>query len=145
MKLEVTYLNIISSHCNSLAENGRIMVVDDEFDIVNIIRRYLEKWGFEADTFTNPVYAYDVFKANPERYALMLTDIRMPEMTGIRLAKLVREVKPEIKVVIMTAYEVTPDELSEHLPTITHQDILQKPFKLLQICTAIKKQLQPAK
>ena len=121
------------------------MVVDDEFDIVNIIRRYLEKWGFEADTFTNPVYAYEVFKANPERYALMLTDIRMPEMTGIRLAKLVREVKPEIKVVIMTAYEVTPDELSEHLPTITHRDILQKPFKLLQICTAIKKQLQPAK
>ncbi|HEX2557237.1 MAG TPA: response regulator [Nitrososphaera sp.] len=121
------------------------MVVDDEFDIVMIIRRYLEKWGFEVDTFTNPAYAYEVFRANSERYSLLLTDIRMPEMTGIRLAKLVQEIKPGIRVVIMTAYEVEPDELSEHLPSIAHQDILQKPFKLLQICTAIKKQLQTAK
>jgi DNA-binding NtrC family response regulator len=123
---------------------GRIMVVDDEFDIVFIIRKYLERWGFDVDTFTNPLYAYEVFKANPERYALVLTDIRMPEMTGIRLAKLIQEIKPRMKVVIMTAYEVTPEELSEHLPTIAHQDILQKPFKLLQICTAVKKQLQAA-
>jgi DNA-binding NtrC family response regulator len=120
------------------------MVVDDEFDIGYLIRRYLEKWGFDVDTFTNPLYALEVFKSNPERYSLLLTDIRMPEMTGIRLAKLIREIKPSMKVVIMTAYEVTPDELVEHLPTITHQDILQKPFKLLQICTAVKKQLQAA-
>lgn len=128
-----------------MAATGRIMVVDDEFDIVMIIRRYLEKWGFEVDTFTNPVYAYEVFKANSERYTLLLTDIRMPEMTGIRLAKIIQEIKPSVRVVIMTAYEVAPDELSEHLPTIAHQDILQKPFKLLQICTAIKKQLQITK
>ena len=127
-----------------MAVTGRIMAVDDEFDIVFIIRRYLERWGFDVDTFTNPLYAYEVFKANPERYALVLTDIRMPEMTGIRLAKLFQEIKPNMKVVIMTAYEVTPEELFEHLPTITHQDILQKPFKLLQICTAVKKQLQAA-
>jgi DNA-binding NtrC family response regulator len=118
------------------------MAVDDEFDIVFVIRRYLEKWGFDVDTFTNPLYAYEVFKTNSERYSLLLTDIRMPEMSGIRLAKLVQEIKPRMKVVIMTAYEVTPDELNEHLPTITHRDILQKPFKLLQICAAVKKQLQ---
>jgi len=128
-----------------VSETGRIMVVDDEFDIISIIRRYLEKWGFDVDTFTNPVYAYEIFKANPGRYSLLLTDIRMPEMTGIRLASLIREIKPSVKVVIMTAYEVAPRELSEHLPSITHEDILQKPFKLLQICTAVKKQLQTAK
>src|SRR4029078_6979445 len=113
LELEVTPVNTNSSHYNLLAEIGRIMVVDDEFDIVMIIRRYLEKWGFEVDTFTNPAYAYEVFKANSERYSLLLTDIRMPEMTGIRLAKLVQEIKPGIRVVIMTAYEVEPDELSE--------------------------------
>ena len=118
------------------------MVVDDEFDIVMIIRRYLERWGFNVDTFTNPLHALQVFKANPDRYSLVLTDIRMPEMSGIRLAGLLQAIKSDIKVVIMTAYEVTPEELQEHLPTITHQDILQKPFKLLQICTAVKKQLQ---
>jgi len=143
-KLQITQFNINISHYYSVAAIGRIMIVDDEFDIITIIRRYLEKWGFDVDTFTNPVYAYEVFKANPDRYSLLLTDIRMPEMSGIRLAKLVQGVKPDIKVVIMTAYEITPDELSENLPTITHKDILQKPFNLLQICTAVKKQLRTA-
>jgi CheY-like chemotaxis protein len=121
------------------------MVVDDEFDIVQIVRSYLEKWGFSVDTFTNPLFAFEQFKKDPDAYSLALLDIRMPEMTGIKLASLLREIKPEIKVVIMTAYDVTPDELHEHLPMITHQDILQKPFRLLQICTAVKNQLQPVK
>jgi CheY-like chemotaxis protein len=124
---------------------GKIMVVDDELDFVMIIRRYLEKWGYSVDTFMNPLYAYQIFKDNPDKFCLVLTDIRMPEMSGIRLANLLQEVKPDIKVVIMTAYEVTPDELHEHLPMITHNDILQKPFKLVQICNAVKKQLQPVK
>lgn len=124
-----------------MSDNRKILVVDDEFDIVMIIRRYLEKWGYSVDTFTNPLYAYQIFKDNPERYSLALLDIRMPEMTGIRLASLMLKVKPEMKVVIMTAYEVAPDELHMHLPMITRNDILQKPFKLVQICNAVKKQL----
>lgn len=120
----------------------KIMVVDDEFDILMIVRRYLERWGFSVDTFTNPIYALAKFKEKPDAYSLALLDIRMPEMTGIRLAGMLREVRPDLKVVIMTAYEVTPDELQEHLPRITHREILQKPFKLLQICTTVKKQLQ---
>ena len=126
---------------DSSLPSDKIMVVDDEFDIVTIIRRYLEKWGFSVDTFTNPQYAYEIFKSHPDRYCLVLTDIRMPEMTGITLANLLIKVKPEIKVVIMTAYEVAPEDLHEHLPSLSHQDILLKPFKLLQVCNAVKKQL----
>jgi DNA-binding NtrC family response regulator len=125
-----------------MAAAGRIMIVDDDFDIIYVVRQYLVKWGFEVDSFTNPLYALQKFKEESEQYSLILTDIRMPEMSGIRLAKLVQEIKPSMKVVIMTAYELAPDELSEHLPTISRDDILQKPFRLLQVCTAVKKQLQ---
>ena len=128
-----------------MSENGRIMLVDDDFDIIFVVRQYLERWGFEVDSFTNPLYALQKFKENPGQYSLLLTDIRMPEMTGIRLTKLVQEIKPSMKAVIMTAYELTPADLSEHLPSISHDEILQKPFRLLQICTAIKKQLQTAR
>jgi two-component system, cell cycle response regulator CpdR len=124
-----------------MSKSGRIIAVDDELDIVFIIKKYLEKWNFDVDTFTNPLYAYEVFKANSERYSLLLTDIRMPEMSGIRLARLVQEIKSSIKVVMMTAYEVEPDELGEHLPTIAYEDILQKPFRLLQVCTTVKEHL----
>lgn len=118
------------------------MVVDDDFDIVYIIRRHLQKWGYEVDTFTNPLYALQVFRENPERYFVVLSDIRMPEMTGIRLAKLMREVKPDVKVIIMTAYEIEPYDLAENLPTINRNDILKKPFTLVQVCNAVKKQMK---
>lgn len=118
------------------------MVVDDEYDIVRIVQRHLERWGFDVDTFTNPLYALEIFKKNSGRYSVILTDINMPEMRGTALARLMQRVKPDTKVVIMTAYEIEPEDLSINLPTITHDQILKKPFSLLEICGAIKKQLQ---
>lgn len=126
----------------ALSASTRVMVVDDDFDIVYIIRRHLQKWGYEVDTFTNPLYALQVFKRNPERYSIILTDIRMPEMTGIHLARLMQEVKPDVKVIIMTAYEIEPDDLADNLPTIRRDDILKKPFTLIQVCNAVKKQMK---
>lgn len=126
----------------ALSASTRAMVVDDDFDIVYIIRRHLQKWGYEVDTFTNPLYALQVFKRNPERYSIILTDIRMPEMTGIQLARLMQEVKPDVKVIIMTAYEIEPDDLADNLPTIRRDDILKKPFTLIQVCNAVKKQMK---
>jgi DNA-binding response OmpR family regulator len=118
------------------------MAVDDEVDIVFIIRRYLEKWGFSVDTFTDPNFALQTFKAHPDRYSLALLDIRMPEMSGIQLASLMLKVKPSMKVVIMTAYEVEPEDLELNLPTIKRNDILRKPFVLVQICNAVKKHIK---
>ena len=120
------------------------MVVDDEYDIVHIVRRYLERWGFSVDTYTNPAYALQIFRGNPERYSVILTDIMMPEMSGVTLATQMRKIKPDVKIVIMTAYEIEPDDLAMHLPTITHDDILKKPFNLIQICEAVKRHLSLA-
>lgn len=121
------------------ADNGKVMVVDDEVDIVFVVRRYLEKWGFSVDTFTNPNNALQTFKAHPDRYSIALLDIHMPEMHGIALGNLMLKVKPNMNIVIMTAYEIEPDDLATNLPTIKRDDILQKPFKLVQVCSAIKK------
>jgi CheY-like chemotaxis protein len=125
----------------SLQNNGRIMVVDDEYDIVHIVRRHLEKWGFNVDTFTNPLYALQMFKEHPDRYSLALLDIRMPEMSGISLAELMLRANPDAKIIIMTAYELLAQDLQLSLPTIKRDDILKKPFTLIQVCNAVKRQL----
>jgi CheY-like chemotaxis protein len=127
-----------------VAKLHRIMVVDDEYDVLYIVRRHLEKWGFEVDTFSDPYHALQVFKQNQDRYSLVLTDIRMPEMSGIALAAMILKVKPDCKIVIMTAFEILADELKISLPTIKHDDILQKPFTQNQVCNAVKKHLQAA-
>ncbi|HEY3094681.1 MAG TPA: response regulator [Nitrososphaera sp.] len=123
-------------------QTGRIMVVDDEVDIVFIIRRHLEKWGFDVDTFTDPQFALQTYKDHADRYSVALVDIRMPEMSGIDLANRMLKVKPEMNVVIMTAFEVEPDELALNLPMVKRDDILKKPFTLVQVCNAVKKQLK---
>jgi DNA-binding NtrC family response regulator len=125
-------------------QGTKIMVVDDEYDIVHIVRKHLERWGYSVDTYTNPAFALQIFRDSPNRYSMILTDIRMPEMSGVTLASLMRKVKPDVKIVIMTAFEVEPDDLVMNLPTITHEDILKKPFSLVQICDAVKRQLTNA-
>ncbi len=127
-----------------MEKHQRVMVVDDEYDIVHVIRRHLEKWGYSVDTFTNPLFALKMFKENPGRYALVLTDLSMPEMRGTRLAKLMLEEKPDLKVVVMTAYEIEPEDISFNLPTMTRDEILKKPFSMVEVCGAVKKQLKTA-
>ena len=125
-----------------MATRQRIMVVDDEYDIVHVIRRHLEKWGFSVDTFTNPLYALQVFKDNPDRYSVVLTDLAMPEIRGSRLANMMLEVKPDVKVIIMTAYEIEPQDIAINLATMSRDEILKKPFTMLEVCCAVKKQLR---
>jgi DNA-binding NtrC family response regulator len=117
------------------------MVVDDEYDVLYIVRKHLERWGFEVDTFSDPHHAFQVFKQNQDRYSVVLTDIRMPEMSGITLAAMMKKVKPDCKMVIMTAFEIFAEELRDSLPDITQHDILQKPFTQTQVCNAVKKHL----
>jgi CheY-like chemotaxis protein len=72
-------------------------------------------------------------------FSLILTDIRMPAMSGIELATLMLQKKPNIRILVMIAYEISPRDLESNLPIIKGEDILQKPFRLEQVCTAVKK------
>ncbi|HEX2558093.1 MAG TPA: response regulator, partial [Nitrososphaera sp.] len=78
-----------------------IMVVDDEQDILGIVRKYLQKWNFEVDAFSDPFIALEQFKSRRDYYRLLLTDMRMPGMTGVELASKIIDLKPGINVVLM--------------------------------------------
>jgi CheY-like chemotaxis protein len=122
--------------------DNRIMVVDDEPDLLRMVELYLRSWKFEVDSFTNPIEALAHFQENPSAFSLLLTDIRMPQMTGVELAQRVLWLKPEMKVMLMTAYEVDSLTFQSGLPLVKHEDILKKPFRLAEICEGVKKQLQ---
>jgi two-component SAPR family response regulator len=66
----------------------------------------------------------------------------MPEMSGIELATRMLQIKPDINIVIMTAYEIEPSEFAINLPLVKRDDILKKPFTLTQVCNAIKKKMK---
>lgn len=122
----------------------RILVVDDEPDLLRTVEMYLKAWNFDIDAFTDPVKALDYFKQNPTFFSLVLTDIRMPGMSGVEFANKILAIRPDMKIMLMTAYDIPPLKSEEGLPLVKYEDILKKPFRLADICQGVKKQLQIA-
>ena len=95
-----------------LKQESKIMVIDDDFDIASLVKITLQKSGFKnVIAFTKPSVALENFKIGYEDYCLVISDIRMPEMNGFEFARLVSRIKPEIKVLLMTAFDINDDTL----------------------------------
>jgi DNA-binding NtrC family response regulator len=122
-----------------MSVSHRIMVVDDESDLLFMVERYLKAWNFEVNGFNDPIEALGFFQKNPSFFSLVLTDIRMPHMTGLELAQHILQIKPDMKIMLMTAFQVDSLELKTILPIVKYEDILEKPFRLKQICDGLKK------
>ena len=100
-----------------LQERRSILLVDDEPDIVNSVRRWLEADGFKVHGFTDPLQALEYFQNNSNNIDLVLSDVRMRKLDGYELVKKIKTIQPETKVVFMTALEFN-EELSKILPSI---------------------------
>lgn len=77
---------------NKKAPNGvMIQVIDDDFDILNTIKLYLQRVGLNVFGFTDPNLALEHFRINCKDYALIISDIRMPTMNGFEFVRKIRE------------------------------------------------------
>lgn len=102
--------SIFSKKPESMNNAARIFVVDDEFVISWSVGRILSSKGFAAHAFTDPHEALKTAAGEPPD--LLITDVRMPEMSGIELAIKVQAVCPDCKVLLMSGHAST-DELLE--------------------------------
>jgi len=82
----------------------RILFVDDEEMLIRLTRQMLEALGYHVTTRSSSIEALELFKAKPDSFDLVITDLTMPNMTGIGLATEMRKIRPDIKVVIATGY-----------------------------------------
>jgi len=107
------YLPLIHSpHKNESAEKGkilhtgceRILVVDDEYTIVNLEKLILERLGYHVTSLTSSLEALSAFKSDPEAFDLVLSDMTMPNMTGDQLAAELMSIKPDIPIIICTGF-----------------------------------------
>jgi CheY-like chemotaxis protein len=108
---------------------GRLLVVDDDSDILQFFKIGLQNNGFLVDTFTNPKEALRSFKSNSKDFSLVLSDFRMYELSGIELAKKVKEINPNVKVILITAFEIMDKE-----SVLLHVDgFIQKPVGIKEL------------
>ena len=105
---------------------ARLLVVDDEPDTILALKIGLIDYGFLVDAFTNPEEALQSFKANAESYCLVLLDIKMPTLSGIQLAKKIKELNPNVSVLLLTALGIRDNEVSD-VSSTNVDGFIQKP------------------
>ncbi|MDQ3854280.1 MAG: response regulator [Thermoproteota archaeon] len=116
---------------------AKLLIVDDDPDILQVLKMGLLQNGFSVEAFTNPQEALQTFKSDTESYCLVLSDIRMPALSGIQLAKKVKEVNPNVKVVLMTAFEIRDNEFSKVFPSTRVDGFVQKPVGIKDLTDKI--------
>jgi DNA-binding NtrC family response regulator len=126
-----------------MPDSYRIMVVDDEEDILAITKKSLERYGHVADTFSSSLDALEHFRKNPNLYDVVITDIRMPGIRGYELSQEMKKLNPTVKVFLMSAYEVWQSSDTTD-PYSKIDDFLQKPFDRHMLCLTIRKHMSRA-
>jgi DNA-binding NtrC family response regulator len=116
---------------------AKLFIVDDDPDIAHVLKRGLLKNRFLVSAFTNPEEALQSFKSNSKDYCLMLSDIRMPGLSGIQLARKVKEINPKVKVVLMTSFEIRDNEFSKVFPSMHVDGFVQKPIGISDLTNKI--------
>ena len=137
-----------SKNNNDAKPLAKLLIVDDDPDIAHVLKQGLLKNRFLVSAFTRPEEALQSFKSNSKDYCLMLSDIRMPELSGIQLARKVKEINPNVKVVLMTSFEIRDNEFSKVFPSMQVDGFVQKPIgindltnKILSIIGETKRRL----
>ncbi len=106
----------IGANGNEKKPLRRILLVDDESDVISVFKMILEMNGYEVDAYTSPLTALDNFK--PDLYGLLLLDIRMPAISGFELYRKMRSIDNEVKVCFITAFEDYREEFRETFPML---------------------------
>ncbi|OIP86875.1 MAG: hypothetical protein AUK24_10235 [Syntrophaceae bacterium CG2_30_49_12] len=106
-----------------------VMILDDEPIVCERLRSTLEKVNLDVETFTDPNDAVKRFAE--KKFHLLITDLKMKELDGIEILKLLQKVSPETKVIIITGF-ATVEKAREALKIGAH-DFIAKPFKLSQL------------
>ena len=121
----------------------KILLVDDEAPIVKMEEQMLDRLGYTVTIRTGSLDALEAFKADPQGFDVVVTDMTMPNMTGVQLAAELKKIRPNIPVVLCTgfSYQVN-DEKSKALGI---DGFVMKPVIMTEIATTIRKVLDNTK
>ncbi len=116
--------------------NEKIILVDDESDIIYVGERMLEHLGYKIRSFTSSTEALKAVKADPNDFDVLITDMTMPILTGDQLAIKVKEIRPDLPVLLCTGYN---EKISRKKALeIGIDDFLMKPSTLMDLAKSLR-------
>ena len=122
-----------------LGQGEVILLVEDNPQVITVVSVMLQRLGYQVLTATNGSEALQTFNHHRQEIALVLTDMTMPKMGGTELATALRELDPELKIIVLTGYPLdsqAPDNLKGRF-----SDWLEKPVNISQLAQVIYKHL----
>ncbi len=121
----------------------RILLVDDEKPIVNIITKILSSLGYDVQSRTSSIEALELFKAMPKKFDLVITDMTLPQMSGDALAQELMKIRPDLPVILCTGF--SENITKEKAETMGIKVFLMKPLLKEEMAHAIRRVLDEAK
>jgi two-component system, cell cycle response regulator CpdR len=115
----------------------KILLAEDDIDMRRFLVKALQNAGYEVMSYDNGMAAYQRLREEP--FELLLTDIVMPEMDGIELARRAAELDPDIKIMFITGFAAVALNSDSSAPK--HAKVLSKPIHLRELVNEVQKML----
>jgi len=118
----------------------RVLVVDDEGDVLESVKRGLEAKGFEVDAFEDPLQALNQFRKST--YGFVLLDVRMPKMNGFQLYRELLKRDGDVRVKFFTAFEEYREEFKKAFPELDEKRFIRKPTTISNLAELLLKEVK---
>jgi PAS domain S-box-containing protein len=119
--------------------NEKILFIDDEESILNLVKKRLEMQGYQVETKNNPVDALELVRSRPDRFDLIITDMTMPMMTGDKLAGEILSIRPDMPIILCSGYSDRID--AEKAAALGIRKYIEKPLNMSDFMVSIRKVL----
>ena len=122
-----------------------VSIVDDDLDITELFDDAVcdSIDGVSVVSFNDPVIALEHFTQNKERYALVISDFRMPNLTGLELLKKVKKFKSNVRTILVSAYEVEYNAVFQrYMQEGIIDSFIEKPVTINQLCQRVRDEFQ---
>lgn len=117
----------------------RILLVDDEKIIAKVVKKMMEGLGYMVQSETSSLRAYQLFSGNPDNFDLIITDMTMPEMTGLVLAEKIKALRPDIPIILCSGHNEGMGR--QKLEQAGINAFLPKPLSRIELSLLVRKVL----
>ena len=137
--VEETFVENDSATDKELTGDERVLWVDDDATIIGMARENLEKSGFRVTSVKDSLEALELFKKSPESFDIVITELTMPKMTGIELAREICSIRHDIPIILLTGY----GDVSRNLDTTCEaiRSTIHKPISRAKLVARIREVL----
>jgi two-component system cell cycle sensor histidine kinase/response regulator CckA len=116
-----------------------VLLVDDDLGVLDLTRIMLERAGYNVITARDAVEGFDIYKSNRDSINLVVTDLIMPKVSGGEFIAQLREVDPDLKIIISTGHMADAEVFTR--PGNRPNATIQKPFRMVELAQLVRQVL----